>query len=402
MKKATVAVLFVFISSALLNVSCSQDVEKSVTKFSNPITTNQADPWVYHHTDGYYYYSATESSFKTVVIRRAKSLDLLKYASEKTIAAASGESVTGALILTGSAYYRVWAPELHYIDGAWYVFFTASENSGGWAQRQYVLKCSDENPLTGSWSLVGKIKAVTGSTFDETDNIMTTFNLDGTAFKVGDQWYYAWAQYVYCDGAFDEVSGDTSLTVNGKAYANGALANGWSVIFIGKTSPDDFTKVTNATILTVPQYAWEYGGDTSICTHTSANVNVNEGPAILQRNGKVFIVYSASACDESYCLGMLSADQSADLCAMSSWTKSATPVFTTSVAHSVYGPGHCSFTTVDGDDVIVYHARTYPGLYTSYKTSSATTDGLSDPFRSARAKVFTWNTDGTPHFGEAE
>jgi GH43 family beta-xylosidase len=154
--------------------------------------------------------------------------------------------------------------------------------------------------------------------------------------------------------------------------------------------------------------------DTSICTHTSANVNVNEGPAVLVRNGKVFIVFSASACDESYCLGMLTANQNADLCDMESWKKTERPVFTTSVANAVYGPGHCSFTKSSDYqwDLIVYHARSYPGLYTQSASSpggggapilsSATKDGLSDPHRSCRVKVFTWNKDGSPNFGEAE
>jgi|GEM_PF-5331808 len=87
----------------------------------------------------------------------------------------------------------------------------------------------------------------------------------------------------------------------------------------------------------------------------------------------------------------LSADEHADLLAPQSWTKSPTPVFTTSEAHQVYGPGHNSFTTApDGTDLLVYHARSYrdiPG------------DPLKDPNRHTRVQPLNWRPDGTPDFG---
>ena len=50
------------------------------------------------------------------------------------------------------------------------------------------------------------------------------------------------------------------------------------------------------TLLTKPEYEWE-----------KRKYDVNEGPAVLIRNGRVFMTFSASAIDANYCLGLLTA-----------------------------------------------------------------------------------------------
>ncbi|MNJ55326.1 Extracellular exo-alpha-(1-_5)-L-arabinofuranosidase precursor [compost metagenome] len=102
--------------------------------------------------------------------------------------------------------------------------------------------------------------------------------------------------------------------------------------------------------------------------------------------------YSASATNHNYCMGLLYADEDADLLDPMSWSKSPVPVFQTNEENGQYGPGHNSFTvTEDGRDVIVYHARNYKEI---------TGDPLYDPNRHTRAQIFHWNEDGTPSFGE--
>ena len=102
--------------------------------------------------------------------------------------------------------------------------------------------------------------------------------------------------------------------------------------------------------LSRPEFDWETRG-----------FLVNEGPAVLVRRGRVFLSYSASATDENYCMGLLYAREDADLLDPRSWTKSLIPCSETCREHSVFGPGHNSFTVAeDGDtDLLVYHARTY-------------------------------------------
>ena len=72
---------------------------------------------------------------------------------------------------------------------------------------------------------------------------------------------------------------------------------------------------------------------------------INEGPVILRRNGRVFMVYSASTTwSEDYSLGMLTMDENGDPMDPESWTKSMQPVFCKSVENGVYATGHNSFT----------------------------------------------------------
>jgi|GEM_PF-4003994 len=63
-----------------------------------------------------------------------------------------------------------------------------------------------------------------------------------------------------------------------------------------------WTLKTKPILLSKPEYDWE----TKIFW-------VNEGPAVLQRNGKLFLTYSASATDENYCMGMLTADEKSNI-----------------------------------------------------------------------------------------
>ncbi len=135
-------------------------------------------------------------------------------------------------------------------------------------------------------------------------------------------------------------------------------------------------------LLSTPQYPWE-----------KVKFQVNEGPAVLVKNGKVFLTYSASATDASYSMGMLTASAASDLLDPTSWKKSAEPVFKTSEKNGQYGPGHNSFTTTpDGKtDILVYHARNYRDIQG---------DSLHDPNRHTRAQVIHWRADGTPDFGE--
>ena len=109
----------------------------------------------------------------------------------------------------------------------------------------------------------------------------------------------------------------------------------------------------------------------------------------MQKDGRIFLIYSASDTGTpDYCLGMLTAEANADLLKPESWVKSPTPVFSRLDAAGVFAPGHNGFfKSPDGrEDWIVYHAKT---------TSDYTYGG-----RNTRVQPFTWNPDGTPHFGD--
>ncbi|MFI9827562.1 family 43 glycosylhydrolase [Streptomyces sp. NPDC051913] len=303
--------------------------------YTNPIAEKRADPHIFKHTDGYYYFTATVPEYHRIVLRRATTIQGLNTASEVTIWTKHSSGVMGA---------HIWAPEIHYIDGKWYVYFAAGSTSDVWAIRMYVLEGTGANPLTATWTEKGQITTTWES-----------FSLDATTFVVNGVRYLAWAQ------RNPSENNNTSLFL-------AKMANPWTIT----GTPVELSQ---------PTLSWETVG-----------YKVNEGPAVIQHGGKVFMTYSASATDANYCLGMLTASATADLTNAASWTKSSTPVFQSNASTSQYGPGHNSFTTSeDGkSDILVYHDR-------SYKDISG--DPLNDPNRRTRVQKVYWKADGTPDFG---
>ncbi len=309
--------------------------ESPAVTYTNPIAAQRADPHIVRHTDGYYYFTATVPAYDRIVLRRATTLQGLSTAQEVTIWTRHSSGVMGA---------HIWAPEIHFIEGRWYVYFAAGATDDVWAIRMYVLEGTGANPLTAAWTEKGQIRTTWES-----------FSLDATTFVVGGVRYLAWAQR---NPAEDN---NTSLFI-------ARLANPWTI----SGTPAEISQ---------PTLSWETVG-----------YKVNEGPALIQRGGKVFLTYSASATDANYCLGMLTASATADLTSPASWTKSTSPVFRSSEATSQYGPGHNSFTvSEDGkSDILVYHDRGYREI---------SGDPLNDPNRRTRVQKVYWKADGTPDFG---
>jgi GH43 family beta-xylosidase len=232
----------------------------------------------------------------------------------------------------------MWAPEFHLINGRWYFYYTAGQepyNLG--TQRIHVLESSGTDPM-GPYSFKADLLDPTA------DN---TWELDPSI-----------------------------LQLNGKLYLLGTYYNGSQPNFIRELS-NPWTAAGTRRVLSTPTYSWETVGGA-----------VNEGAEVLQRNGKTFIVFSASHCSTAeYKLGMLTYN-GGDPLSQSSWVKSPQPVFQRNNAAGVYGPGHNGFfKSPDGtEDWMVYHATTNP-------------NGNCDLNRSTRAQRFTWNADGTPNFG---
>lgn len=309
--------------------------------YKNPIVIQRADPLIYKHTDGYYYFTASVPEYDRIEIRRSKTLQGLGEAETFTAWTKHDEGEMSNLI---------WAPEIHFIQGKWYIYFAAAANNEvtgiTFNHRMYVIQNANEDPLTDNWEEKGQVK--TG---------WESFALDATTFEQNGKLYYVWAQ----EETEVEVKSHSNLYI-------AEMENPWTI----KTKP---------VLLTKPELDWEI-----------VRFWVNEGPAILKKNGKIFLTYSASATDENYCMGMLTADENSDLLDASSWVKSQEPVFKTSWENGQYGPGHNSFTvSEDGtEDILVYHARNYTEI---------TGDPLYDPNRHTRVEVIKWNEDGTPNFG---
>lgn len=302
-----------------------------------PIVLQRADPYIYHHDDGYYYFTATVPAYDRIELRRARTLAGLRDIEPKVIWNRHD---------TGCMSHYIWAPEIHYIEGKWYIYFAADTKPVGkesiFNHRMYVIENVEENPLDGEWTEKGQI--VTN---------WESFSLDETTFTHDGIRYLVWAQRDY------EIRGNSNLYI-------AKMENPW-------------TLAGRQVLLSKPEYDWE-----------TAGFWVNEGPAVLQKNGRIFITYSASATDSHYCMGMLWAYDDADLLDENSWNKSMAPVFMTDESARIYGPGHNSFTVgEDGADVVVFHARNFKKI---------NGNPLEDANRHTHVKVLDWDEDGMPVF----
>ncbi|MDI6100961.1 glycoside hydrolase family 43 protein [Actinoplanes sp. NEAU-A12] len=302
----------------------------------DPLISQRADPWITKPVGGMYYFTASVPEYDRLIVRGAP-----------TIAGLAGaeETVIWRRPTSGKMGGHIWAPELHRIGGKWYIYFAAGDAGEVFRIRTYVMESALDDPRDpAGWTLKGQLAT-------EWDG----FTLDATSFTHKGRQYLVWAQ------SEPEIAVNTSLYI-------AEMANPWTL----KTKP---------TRIATPTRSWEVIG-----------FKVNEGPAVLIRNGKVFITYSAAATDANYCMGLLTASAGDDLLKRESWVKNPDPIFVTNEATKRFGPGHNSFTVAEDGvtDVLVYHARDYKAI---------TGDPLYDPNRHTRVQKVYWHEDGTPMFG---
>lgn len=400
-------IFITFFSSALafnFFVSCNSQVENK-NVYSSPLVFRRSEPSILKHTDQNYYlvYSYDYGSFASLKIRSADKINKFRYKSEYTINFTNASSV--------GAYSYFFTPELKFINGQWFLFFSASVSSSDtWQQRPFVAKCDGSSPLSDSWTILGQVQAVKSEVFDSSENIISSYSLGPTVFYASGEWYFAWSQTITDGNETWDLDGETgdndNLTLqigtdeNGNAItqdfadlAKNSKKPTWQCIFIGKTSPEDFTQVTQATVISVPEYNWECG---TFASHSDTDFgNVNYSPRFLVKNENIFCIFSAGDMDESSCMGLLSAKLDSELCNYSSWTKTENSIFETSSEFNAYGPGSFSLTSDADADVMFYSARYYNGLYSS--GTSATSDSYADLNRSLYSKQISWNADGTPN-----
>jgi len=244
---------------------------------------------------------------------------------------------------------HVWAPELHLIRGVWYIYYAASEVTDRWKLRPYVLRCVGSDPMTDPWEEAGMMQPSAEDRFSFRD-----FSLDATVFEHRGEYYFVWAEKVG----------------KGKKISN---------LYIARME-NPTRLATSQVLLSSPDYDWERVG-----------FWVNEGPAVLKHDGRIYLTYSASETGECYCMGMLSIDASAEILDPRAWKKERMPVLCSDTEKRVYGPGHnCFVKAEDGKtDLCVFHARPYPKVKGN---------PLYDPNRHALIMKMRYDGEGRPVF----
>ncbi|MBE9909956.1 glycoside hydrolase family 43 protein [Enterococcus mundtii] len=287
---SSVSVLF----AALVITGCGAgtDTGEEVSDFTSIIDNDGADPWILQ-TESYFYYTKTTEN--NLTLWRAENLSLVATGEKKIIWEIPEE------------FESIWAPELHYLDDRWVMYFAANHPSE--THRMYALVNHQKDPYMGEWQL------------EEIKGMDDKFAIDGTVLEINDKRYFLWSGW--------------------EGYENIAQ----NLYLAEMVSP---TKVVGEKrLISKPEYEWEM----------RQTPLINEAPQVITKDKTVNLVYSASGSwDNDYALGLMTLDVADDPLEKANWQKEPEPIF--QQTNTVYGPGHNGFAkSKDGsEDWLIYHA----------------------------------------------
>jgi GH43 family beta-xylosidase len=249
------------------------------------------DPWVVAH-DGALLLVQAAGGNRRIVVKRFTDFERMDRNTETVIWAPSGP---------GSHARHVWAPELHNIDGRWYVYFAASDGRSA-NHRTYVIVADD--PL-GPYRALGKV----------CDPSHDFWAIDLTVFGHAGGLYAVWSGWEGPDDGFPQ-----NLYI-------APMANPWTIS-------------AERRCLSRPQHGWEM-----------SVAPVNEGPEMIRPPGsrRLFVLYAADASwTQAYKMGLLEWT-GGDVTDPASWQKLPRPFFT--------GGGHGCVVDTPAGARLVYHRK---------------------------------------------
>ena len=255
------------------------------------------DPWVVPHEGALLLVQSARNN-RQIVIKRFRDLRRMHRNEETVIWNPRGKN---------DHSLQIWAPELHEIDGRWYVYYAASDGQTR-NHRMYVLE--SDRPL-GPYQEVGKI----------CDPHNDTWAIDLTVLQHEDGLYAVWSGW---EGETDGFPQNLYIA---------PMANPWTIC-------------GERRLISTPELDWEM-----------SVAPINEGPQAIRNTGqgKLFIVYSADASwTQAYKMGLLEW-VGGDVASPGSWKKLPHPIF--------MGGGHGCFIETGSGRHLVYHRKmsTDPG-----------------------------------------
>ena len=295
-------------------------------RFTNPLLPSGPDPYVVRDGDTYYY---THTMGDRIDLWKTRDIADLAHAEHRTVWRPAPGTPNDK---------SIWAPELHRIEGKWYLYYTAvdSAHDDDAHRGVYVLENAAGDPLQGEWTDRGRVKTAHPG-------------IDGTVFTHSGKRYFAYSPYVGPDSDIAVAEMADPVTLKGAEV-----------------------------IVATPDRAWERQGGRQIL----------EGPAFLSGpKGDLYLAYSGSACwSDGYAVGLLHAAAGSDPLDAKAWRKRAEPVIKSSSEGHVFAPGHNGFfTSPSGESWIVYHANARAGMGCTAE-------------RAPHIQKVTWDARGAPVF----
>lgn len=282
--------------------------------FANPLFDG-GDPWV-TRVDGVYYYSASNCGVADVCIKRSRSLSGLAAAPWIGVWTQPDRDAPNAR--------DIWAPELHRLDGRWYLYYAADDGDND-HHRLYVLVADrPQGPY---------VEADTGAPHGRLRERSGHWAIDPDVFTAADgRLYLTWSCTDHADARFPQR--------------------------ICLAPMRDPLHVAGPTVaLSTPTEPWETRGKP-----------IQEGPIGYTRDGRTYITYSGSASwiADDYAVGLLTLAPGASPVHAASWTRSG-PIFD---HHGrAYGPGSVVFAPSPDDRQWwnLYHAIERPDCEPAYR-----------------------------------
>ena len=245
------------------------------------------DPWVLPF-EGSFLLVQSAAGDRRVVIKRFRELEHMDRNTETVIWAPTN-------------HRQVWAPELHVLDGRWYLYVAASDGRSQ-NHRMYVLAA--DTPF-GPYEELGPVG----------DPSHDGWAIDLTVFRHEGGLYAVWSGWEGPDDGFPQ-----NLYI-------APMSNPWTIS--GERH-----------CISRPQHGWEM----SVAA-------VNEGPEVIRHpeTGRLFIIYAADASwTQAYKTGLL-AWTGGDVLDPASWRKQLQPFFA--------GGGHASVVETAAGREFVYHRK---------------------------------------------
>lgn len=302
--------------------------------FSNPLFDG-GDPWV-TRVDGVYYYAAANCGAADICIKRSVALSGL--------AKAPWIGVWNHAKANDPNGSEIWAPELHRLDGRWYLYYAADDGDNDHHRLFVLVADRPQGPFK---------EADTGQPHGRLATSDDHWAIDPDVFSAADgRRYLTWSCTDYADSRFPQRLCLAPLR-------------------------DPLHVAGPTVVLSTPTEAWETRGKP-----------IQEGPVGYTRAGRSYITYSASASwiANDYAVGLLALAPGGSPLRPSAWTKSG-PIF--DHHGSVYGPGSVVFVaSPDGRQWWnLYHAIERLDCDPAYRC------------RDIRMQPMRFDADGAPQLG---
>jgi GH43 family beta-xylosidase len=229
--------------------------------YTNPMLTSQ-DPFI-TYVNGVYYstYTAYGCATNHICIKAATTLTGLN--------ASPSHDVWSAPSAPASNQAEVWAPELHYINNNWYIYYAADDGTND-DHRLFVLQASNSAQPTGTY-----VEGTTGLAHGQLNETLGVWAIDPDVFHAADGNLYI----TFSCTNFSNATAPQRICI---APMSGPLNISGSTVYLSN-----------------PDYAWEQ--------RNIAPYGIEEGPVGYTIGADTYITFSASPSwiPANYCVGVL-------------------------------------------------------------------------------------------------